>query len=301
MSTGRARGGVEVVAKDLIKVYRTGKTEVIALRGLNMHVKPGEVVAVMGPSGCGKTTLLNLIGGLDKPTAGAIFVGGRNLVDASERELERYRLLEVGFIFQFFNLVPTLTALENVELPMALAGRPDRRERAMELLELVGLADRAHHKPDELSGGEQQRVAIACALANDPPLILADEPTGELDRENAKMVVELLTRLSRELDKTCIIATHDYMVARAADRILRMEDGQIVGEYLPEEAVMPPAAAVSPEEELMRRVEHVKTRLSELEEAFRRGEMSAQEFVAKYSELSSLLKALEAELRRHGR
>ena len=173
-SLSKARGGVEVVAKDLIKVYRTGKTEVIALRGLNMHVKPGEVVAVMGPSGCGKTTLLNLIGGLDKPTAGAIFVGGRNLVDASERELERYRLLEVGFIFQFFNLVPTLTALENVELPMALAGRPDRRERAMELLELVGLADRAHHKPDELSGGEQQRVAIACALANDPPLILAD-------------------------------------------------------------------------------------------------------------------------------
>ena len=297
----KARGGVEVVAKDLIKVYRTGKTEVIALRGLNMHVKPGEVVAVMGPSGCGKTTLLNLIGGLDKPTAGAIFVGGRNLVDASERELERYRLLEVGFIFQFFNLVPTLTALENVELPMALAGRPDRRERAMELLELVGLADRAHHKPDELSGGEQQRVAIACALANDPPLILADEPTGELDRENAKMVVELLTRLSRELGKTCIIATHDYMVARAADRILRMEDGLIVGEYLPEEAVMGPAGAVSPEEELARRVEQVKARMGRLEEAFRRGELSAQEFVARYSELSSLLKALEAELRRHGR
>jgi len=291
---------VEVVAKDLIKVYRTGKTEVIALRGLNMHVKPGEVVAVMGPSGCGKTTLLNLIGGLDKPTAGAIFVGGRNLVEASERELERYRLLEVGFIFQFFNLVPTLTALENVELPMALAGSPGRRERAVELLELVGLADRAHHKPDELSGGEQQRVAIACALANDPPLILADEPTGELDRENAKMVVELLTRLSREFGKTCIIATHDYMVARAADRILRMEDGLIVGEYLPEEAVMGPAGAVSPEEELARRVEQVKARMSRLEEAFRRCELSAQEFVARYSELSSLLKALEAELRRHG-
>ena len=159
---------------------------------------------------------------------------------------------------------------------------------------------RADQRPNELSGGEQQRVAIACALANDPPLILADEPTGELDRENAKMVIELLTRLSRELGKTCIIATHDYMVARAADRILRMEDGQIVGEYLPEEAVMAPAAAVSPEEELMRRVEQVKARLSRLEEAFRRGEMSAQEFVAKYSELSSLLRALEAELRRHG-
>ena len=297
--SGEPRKGVEVIARDLIKVYRTGKTEVIALRGLNMHVRPGEVVAIMGPSGCGKTTLLNLIGGLDKPTAGSIIVGGRNLVEASERELERYRLLEVGFIFQFFNLVPTLTALENVELPMALAGRPDRRRRAMELLELVGLADRAHHKPDELSGGEQQRVAIACALANDPPLILADEPTGELDRENAKMVIELLTRLSKELGKTCIIATHDYMVARAADRILRMEDGLIVGEYLPSEALMP-LAETSVEAELARRVEQVRKRMEELEQAFKRGEMSAQEFVAKYSELSNLLRALEAELRRRG-
>jgi len=300
-SVSKARGGVEVVAKDLIKVYRTGKTEVIALRGLNMHVKPGEVVAVMGPSGCGKTTLLNLIGGLDKPTAGAIIVGGRDIVLAPEKELERYRLCEVGFIFQFFNLVPTLTALENVELPMALAGRPDRRKRAMELLELVGLANRAHHKPDELSGGEQQRVAIACALANDPPLILADEPTGELDRENAKMVVDLLTRLSREMGKTCIIATHDYMVAREADRILRMEDGLIVSEYKPEEATLMPAEGLNLEAELVKRIDDVKARMAELEDAFKKGEVSAQEFVTEYTELSSLLRALERELRRRGR
>ncbi|RLI39366.1 hypothetical protein DRO60_01430 [Candidatus Bathyarchaeota archaeon] len=298
VGSGEARAGVEVVAKDLIKVYRTGKTEVIALRGLNMRVEPGEVVAIMGPSGCGKTTLLNLIGGLDRPDAGAIVVGGKNIVEAPEAELERYRLEEVGFIFQFFNLVPTLTALENVELPMALAGKPSRRDRAMELLEMVGLADRAHHKPDELSGGEQQRVAIACALANDPPLILADEPTGELDRENAKMVIDLLTSLSRELGKTTIIATHDYMVARETDRILRMEDGLIIGEFRPGEAVFAPAADL--EEELTRRVRDVKARLAELERAFKSGRVGAEEFVEKYMELSSLLKALERELRRRG-
>jgi len=298
LGAGGPREGVEVVAKDLIKVYRTGKTEVIALRGLSMRVEPGEVVAIMGPSGCGKTTLLNLIGGLDKPTAGAIIVGGKNIVEAPEAELERYRLEGVGFIFQFFNLIPTLTALENVELPMALAGKPNRRERAMDLLELVGLADRAHHKPDELSGGEQQRVAIACALANDPPLILADEPTGELDRENAKMVVELLTSLSRELGKTTIIATHDYMVARETDRILRMEDGLIKGEFKPGEAVFAPAANL--EEELARRIRDVKARLADLEKAFRAGEIGADAFVEKYMELSSLLRALEAELRRRG-
>ena len=290
------RAGVEVVAKDLIKVYRTGKTEVIALRGLNMDVKPGEVVAIMGPSGCGKTTLLNLIGGLDRPTAGVVIVDGRNLVEATEKELERYRLLEVGFVFQFFNLIPTLTALENVELPMALAGRPGREERARELLELVGLSDRAYHKPDELSGGEQQRVAIACALANDPPLILADEPTGELDRENARMVVELLTRLGREFGKTVIIATHDYFVAKHADRILRMEDGLIIGEFRPEEGELLPSASL--EEMLLKRVEAIKARMRALEEDFKSGKISAGEFVAKYTELTGLLRALEDELRR---
>ncbi|RLI08188.1 hypothetical protein DRO32_02665 [Candidatus Bathyarchaeota archaeon] len=290
--------GVEVVVKDLVKIYRTGKSEVQALRGLSMSVEPGEVVAVMGPSGCGKTTLLNIIGGLDRPTAGQVLVGGKNLFLANEAELERYRLLEVGFVFQFFNLVPTLTALENVELPMALAGKPNRRERAMELLGLVGLADRADHKPDELSGGEQQRVAIACALANDPPLILADEPTGELDRASAKVVIDLLVNLSREMGKTVIIATHDQAVARETDRILRMEDGRIIGEYRPGEAVF--EGAVSIEEEISRRVEAVRKRISELEEAFRAGRIGAEEFVARYTELSSLLRALELELRRRG-
>ena len=289
---------MEVVVKDLVKIYRTGKSEVQALRGLSMSVEPGEVVAVMGPSGCGKTTLLNIIGGLDRPTAGQVLVGGKNLFLANEAELERYRLLEVGFVFQFFNLVPTLTALENVELPMALAGKPNRRERAMELLGLVGLADRADHKPDELSGGEQQRVAIACALANDPPLILADEPTGELDRASAKVVIDLLVNLSREMGKTVIIATHDQAVARETDRILRMEDGRIIGEYRPGEAVF--EGAVSIEEEISRRVEAVRKRISELEEAFRAGRIGAEEFVARYTELSSLLRALELELRRRG-
>ncbi len=286
--------GVSVTAEDLVKVYRLGKVKVTALRGLNMRVKSGEFVAIMGPSGCGKTTLLNLIGGLDRPTAGKIFIGKGELTALSERELEKYRLLGVGIVFQFFNLVPTLTALENVELPMALAGKERRKERAMELLELVGLEHRAHHKPDELSGGEQQRVAIACALANDPPLILADEPTGELDRENARLVVSLLRRLSKELGKTVIVATHDYWVAKEADRVLRMEDGLIVGEYAPHELTTESAAI---EEELTKRLEIVEEEMSKLEKAFKEGEISAEEFVSKYSELSSLRKSLKRMLR----
>ena len=186
--------------KDLIKVYRTGKSEVIALRGLDMQVADGELVAVQGPSGCGKTTLLNLIGGIDRPTAGRIEVDGSNLVDFADGDLVKYRLAKVGFIFQFFNLVPTLTAEENVELPLRLAGKSPsiRAERRKELLELVGMTQRASHRPDELSGGEQQRVAIGVALANDPPLLLADEPTGELDTKTGQEVLDLFRRLNQE-------------------------------------------------------------------------------------------------------
>ncbi len=224
-----------VVTKDLIKVYRTGRSEVIALRGLDASMNDGEIVAVVGPSGCGKTTLLNLIGGIDRPTAGTIRVEGDNIVDYSERELVRYRRDKVGFVFQFFNLVQTLTAKENIELPMRLAGKADgeRRARATELLSLVGLEDRAVHKPDELSGGEQQRVAIAVALANDPPLILADEPTGELDTKTGQEILDLFGHLRGELHKTVIIVTHDLRVARIADHILHIEDGRIVSEESP--------------------------------------------------------------------
>jgi len=222
----------QIVTKDLIKVYKLGKSEVIALRGLDMTVGDGKMVAIQGPSGCGKTTLLNLIGGIDRPTAGRIEINGSNLPDLSDAELVKHRRDGVGFVFQFFNLVPTLTAEENIQLPMHLAGTEGsrRQSRTAELLKLIGLERRAIHRPDELSGGEQQRVAIAIALANDPPLILADEPTGELDTKTGQEVLDLMMRLNRDLKKTIIVVTHDQRVAKIAHRILRIEDGKIVGE-----------------------------------------------------------------------
>lgn len=221
-----------VLTKDLIKVYRTGKSEVIALRGLDMQVGDGELVAVQGPSGCGKTSLLNLLGGIDRPTAGRIEVDGSNLVDLSDADLVQYRLSRVGFIFQFFNLVPTLTAEENVDLPMRLArkGGSARNQRTRELLDLVGMTPRAVHRPDELSGGEQQRIAIAVALANDPPLLLADEPTGELDTKTGQEILDLFSRLNRDLGKTILIVTHDQRVSHIAHRILEIRDGKILGQ-----------------------------------------------------------------------
>ena len=221
-----------VTTKDVIKVYRAGKSEVIALRGLDMAVSDRELVAVRGPSGCGKTTLLNLLGGIDRPTAGRIEVNGSNLVDLSDADLVRYRLQKVGFIFQFFNLVPTLTAEENVELPMRLAGKGPsaRSKRTKELLELVGMTKRAVHRPDELSGGEQQRIAIAVALANDPSLLLADEPTGELDTKTGQEVLDLFQRMNQEFGKTIVVVTHDARVSQIAHRILEIRDGKILGE-----------------------------------------------------------------------
>ncbi len=221
-----------IMTKDLIKVYKMGKSEVIALRGLDMDIENGELVAVQGPSGCGKTTLLNLIGGIDRPTAGRLEVDGVNLPDLSEADLVRHRRDAVGFVFQFFNLVPTLTAEENVQLPMRLAGLDGgkRESRTDELLSLIDMKKRANHRPDELSGGEQQRIAIAVALANDPPLILADEPTGELDTKTGQEVLDLMRRLNQELKKTLIVVTHDQRVAKIAHRILQIEDGRITGE-----------------------------------------------------------------------
>ena len=222
----------EVRAKDLIKVYRAGKSEVIALRGLDMDVVSGQLVAIQGPSGCGKTSLLNLIGGIDRPTAGRLEVDGTNLPDLTDPQLVRYRREQVGFVFQFFNLVPTLTAEENVQLPMRLAAKPgsERDRRTQELLRMVGMDKRAGHRPDELSGGEQQRIAISTALANDPPLILADEPTGELDSKTGQEVLDLFGRLNKDLGKTIVVVTHDARVSRIADRILLIEDGKIIGE-----------------------------------------------------------------------
>lgn len=223
-----------VIAKDLVKVYGGG-TEIRALNGLTMMVEWGEFVAVMGPSGSGKSTLLHILGALDRPTSGEVWVNGQNL--ARIRDLDTFRARTVGFVFQFYNLIPTLTARENVEVPMMgqPVSRRERRRRAEELLERVGLRDRMNHLPNQLSGGERQRVAIARALANRPVLLLADEPTGNLDSRSGEEVVALMRELNRELGTTIIIVTHNPSVARHADRILLMRDGRIVGERRPEE------------------------------------------------------------------
>jgi len=216
-----------IETKDLMKVYKTAKLEVIALRGLDLQIRGGEIVAVRGPSGCGKTTFLNLVGGIDRPTAGQIHVDGMNVAQFHEADLVKYRREKVGIVFQFFNLIPTLTAEENVELPMRLAGKVER-DRVAKLLGMVGMEKRAKHKPDELSGGEQQRVAIAMALANDPPLLLADEPTGNLDSATGVEMLRLFRDLSKEQGKTLVIVTHEAEVSKIADREIDMVDGRVV-------------------------------------------------------------------------
>ena len=221
--------GLTVDVEGLTKKYRTVAGDVVALDGVSIQFRPGESVALMGPSGCGKTSLLNLIGGIDRATAGSVRVGGVDIVGLKERDLERYRLLQVGYVFQFFNLVPTLSAVQNLELPMLIAGlgARERRDRAAMLLETVGLQEKGHKRPEELSGGEQQRVAICLALVNDPPLILADEPTGNLDSANIGVITALLTNLASE-GKTVIVATHDPKVAQAFSRTFNMRDGHII-------------------------------------------------------------------------
>lgn len=228
---GASEKPVLLQTEGLRRDFPMGHTVVHALDGVNLTVEEGEFLGVMGPSGSGKSTLLHLLGGLDRPTAGHIWVRGRDLTVLDENELAAYRRREVGFIFQSFYLVPTMTALQNVEFPMLFARVPParRRERALYLLERVGLADRRHHRPTELSGGEQQRVAIAHALANDPILILADEPTGNLDSRTGAEVMQLLAELNAE-GRTVILVSHDPAMIAYTRRHIRMLDGRIVGE-----------------------------------------------------------------------
>lgn len=218
-----------VRAIDLSKVYRRGKVNVPALNNVNLQVSSGEIVGIMGPSGSGKTTLLNIIGGLDKPTQGKIFVDGVDITSLNEKDLADYRLKKVGFVFQLYNLIPILTALENVEIPLALMGAPkdERRERALSLLRMVGLENRADHKPDELSGGEQQRVAIARALANNPSIVLADEPTGDLDSKSVMAFMKIVRDLNRKNNQTFIIVTHDPLVVEQCTKIYTIRDGRV--------------------------------------------------------------------------
>ena len=219
-----------VETHDLTKVYGDG-AEVRALDGVDLAMRRGEMVAVMGPSGSGKSTLLNMLGALDRPSSGRVLVNGQDL--ATIKDVDRFRARTVGFVFQFYNLLPTLTARENIEIPMQ--GQPisrgKRRQRAEELLHLVGLGDRLHHQPAQLSGGERQRVAIARALANEPTILLADEPTGNLDSQSGMEVMELLQKINRERAMTMLLVTHDPRVARTAQRILSMQDGRIVDDH----------------------------------------------------------------------
>lgn len=293
--------GAEIIVKDLIKVYHLGKVEVQALRGLSMSVKEGELVSIIGPSGSGKTTLLNIMGGLDAATAGTVVVGNTEVTALSTPQLINYRRKTVGHIFQTLNLIPTLTAAENTELPMIAMGisRGKRKERVRSLLEVVGLTARADHKPDELSGGEQQRVAISTALANDAPVLLADEPTGELDTVTAKIVVDYLVRVSRELGKTIVMVTHDPRVARVADRILRIEDGMIKAALTPAQ-ILEPAAAISYIDQLKSRVTDIEAQLQKLDEDFRAGKISGDEYTEQRQRLKQTKAGLEDELHRMG-
>ncbi|HOA90966.1 MAG: ABC transporter ATP-binding protein [Bacillota bacterium] len=211
---------------ELGKTYRDGEKETEVLRGINLEIDEGEFVAIAGPSGSGKSTLLGLLAGLDRPTTGQVFIGETEITTLPESRLAKIRGRMLGFVFQSFNLIPTLTALENIELPMILNKKPDP-QRARELLDLVGLSHRSRHYPSQLSGGEQQRVAIARALVCDPPIILADEPTGNLDSKNSQTVIDLLLSLNSEKQKTIVLVTHDMDFAAKAQRIVHINDGRI--------------------------------------------------------------------------
>ncbi len=218
-------------AVDLTRTFEVGETTVEALRSINLEVGKGQFVALVGPSGSGKSTLLNLVGGLDRPTDGQLWVDGEELSASKEKALTEHRRRRVGFVFQSFNLLPRLTAVENVALPLIFVGVPEREriERAAELLAQVGLSDRLDHRPTQLSGGEQQRVAIARALVYRPAIILADEPTGNIDTATGAEIMALLRRLNREQGVTLLLVTHDHEAASFADSIIQLRDGQIIG------------------------------------------------------------------------
>ena len=219
-----------IQCRGLSKSYHKGSTVVTPLEALDLDVPKGEFLALMGPSGSGKTTLLNLLSGIDSPTSGSLIIAGTELAKLSRSELTRWRAKHVGYIFQLYHLVPVLTAFENVELPLLLShmSKRERHERVENALSLVALGDRMHHTPSELSGGQEQRVAIARAIVADPDILVADEPTGDLDRESATRILELLRQLAAEFEKTIVMVTHDAKAAAAADRTLHLEKGQLL-------------------------------------------------------------------------
>ena len=289
-----------VVVKDLSKIFKIGSTEIRAIRGLNLTVEEGEMIALVGPSGSGKTTLLNIIGGLDKASAGSVNVLGMEITSYEPEDLVEYRRKTVGHIFQTLNLIPTLTAAENVELPMVALGasKDDKANRVKELIEVVGLGDRRNHKPVELSGGEQQRVAIAAALANDPTMILADEPTGELDTATAKIIVDYLREVNEELGKTIFLETHDPTAARAADRILNIRDGVIYTDVEPTETHE--EGATSYADMLRLRLSEIDSQISALETEFRQNRLTSEEFLNEQNRFNQTRSVLNEELQRLG-
>lgn len=289
-----------VIVRDLIKIYRIGSIEVQALRGLNVNVRKGEMVSIIGPSGSGKSTLLNIIGGLDRASAGSVKVFDTDLANMSPGDLVNFRRETVGHVFQNMNLIPTLTAAENIELPMAALGikAEQRNKRIMELLKVVGLTDRKDHKPGELSGGEQQRIALAAALANDPPLVLADEPTGELDTENARIVVDYLRKINQDLGKTVIMVTHDPNIARISDRILRIHDGVVQADVA---SLGESEAHTGDYSKLVRaRIGEIEADLAGLDSQFKQGVITGDEYVKKQTNLKNTVDVLREELHRMG-
>jgi putative ABC transport system ATP-binding protein len=224
--------------ENVTRLYKTGKMEAQALRGVDLTIESGEFTALVGPSGSGKTTLLQLIGCLDQPTSGKVFINGKDVSRLSRNQRAEVRSGAIGFVFQFFALIPTLTAYENIEMPLLLTGKgaAERRQRVSQLLEWVDLTDRSHHRPDQLSGGQQQRVAVARALATQPALILADEPTANLDTPNGKQVMEIMQRLNRETGVTFVFATHDPRVIQFARRVVNLRDGLVVDDAVTQAA-----------------------------------------------------------------
>ncbi len=295
---------MSIELKGVYKIYKHPAGEVVALKDVSLHIKEKEIIVLMGPSGSGKTTLLNLISGIDKPSAGQIIVDGKRIDKLNEKQLDEYRLKKIGYIFQFFNLVPTLTILENIMAPMFFAGTkyPEAEKKAKKLLDTVGLANKYHRLPDELSGGEKQRAAIATALANDPHIILADEPTGELDMKTGQKIIEILVNLSRKEGKTVIISTHDPRVTKYADRIFMIEDGEIKGEYIGEPQGQ--YTGLQAEEViktfLQTRINAIQKELDELTEKMKNGEIAIQEFTKRAEKLMKLLDAYKDEIARIG-
>ena len=216
-----------IEVKNLSKIYGSGEAEVKALKNINLNIEQGEFVAIVGPSGSGKSTLLHLLGGVDKPSSGEVIIKDESIYKLKEKELSILRRRKLGFVFQFFNLIPVLTAEENIEMPVLLDNGKIDKNYMNELLKLLGLEERRNHHPSELSGGQQQRVSIGRALANKPSIILADEPTGNLDSKNSKEVLELLKYCAKKYNQTLILITHDIDIAKSADRVITIEDGQI--------------------------------------------------------------------------